>query len=631
MPEQIAKFRIGAYLYKVRMEIGESRIILRFPYSKALIDEVRNMEGAKYHGFDETNPEKCWSIKASFRNWFQIKFLMGENSYADYETPLPTDKIQTHRPLYSYQHETVQHILTRHYCIIAEEMGLGKTLAAIEAAEHSGVKDSDDCWYIGPKGGVYAVNRELLKWESRVKPRMLTYENLIKVMREWKDNFPAPRFVIFDESSKIKTPTAQRSQAAMALAEAVREEYGKNGYVILMSGTPAPKSPLDFWNQCEVACPGFLREGDINKFRRRLSLTKEAENTITGGVFAQHITWLDDERKCAICGQFKEQHGKDIASLVMAPTQDSIITDHEWKQSKNEVQYLYERMKGLVLVKFKKDCLELPEKRYEIIEVTSTPNILRAAKLIAQTGRRAIETLTLLRELSDGFQYQETQTGTNTCPLCKGTGIEKHPIDNTDILCSLCKGEKFVPNYIRSVKEVESPKDQVYIDLLDEYEDIGRCIVWGGFTGTVDRLVKIAKEQGWAVLRVDGRGHEGYSSTGENLDPDKLFNAMDSSYKDFTRLQEEIPRLIYVGQPKAGGIAVTLTAAPVMIYYSNDFSGEARMQSEDRAHRAGMDLNRGLRIIDLIHLPTDKLVLENLKKKRELQNMSMGELQEALV
>jgi hypothetical protein len=53
------------------------------------------------------------------------------------------------------------------------------------------------------------------------------------------------------------------------------------------------------------------------------------------------------------------------------------------------------------------------------------------------------------------------------------------------------------------------------------------------------------------------------------------------------------------------------------------------MQAEDRIHRIGMDKNRGALIIDLIHLPTDQLVLDNLKKKKALQSMTMGELEAA--
>ena len=66
-------------------------------------------------------------------------------------------------------------------------------------------------------------------------------------------------------------------------------------------------------------------------------------------------------------------------------------------------------------------------------------------------------------------------------------------------------------------------------------------------------------------------------------------------------------------------MALTLTASPTELFYSNDFNGEARFQAEDRFHRAGMDKNRGATIIDFVHLPSDQLVLDNLQKKKDLQ------------
>jgi hypothetical protein len=77
-------------------------------------------------------------------------------------------------------------------------------------------------------------------------------------------------------------------------------------------------------------------------------------------------------------------------------------------------------------------------------------------------------------------------------------------------------------------------------------------------------------------------------------------------------------------------MALTLTASPTEVFYSNSFKGEARSQAEDRFHRTGMDVNRAARIIDIYCLSTDKLVHENLKKKKRLQDVSMGELQEAI-
>ena len=93
---------------------------------------------------------------------------------------------------------------------------------------------------------------------------------------------------------------------------------------------------------------------------------------------------------------------------------------------------------------------------------------------------------------------------------------------------------------------------------------------------------------------------------------------------------EDFPRLAFIGQPGAAGMGLTLTASPSICYYSNDFNAESRIQSEDRIHRPGMDVNRGATIIDLLHLPSDRTVLENLKAKRKLQDMTLGALTEAL-
>jgi len=225
----------------------------------------------------------------------------------------------------------------------------------------------------------------------------------------------------------------------------------------------------------------------------------------------------------------------------------------------------------------------------------------------------------LLRELSDGFQYSQEKIDEKDC-ICAGGNPE----------CDMCGGSGKIAIYERITTIVESPKDQYFIDDLDQHEDIGRYVVWGGFEGTIDRLVTIAHKQGWAVLRIDGRGYLGEMATGEKIDSDIFLNAMDRSHKDFKNLLEQYPKICIVGNAGAGGMANTFTAAPTMLFYSNTFNGEHRMQAEDRCHRIGMDTNKGLVIKDLIHLPTDTLILKNLKQKKKLQALSMGELAEAL-
>lgn len=607
MQKQELKLRAGRYRIPVTLIYDDSRIYFKFKFNRPLMAEVKSMQSPRWHGYDDTNPRKIWSVANSPRNHFQIQYLAGLNPYKNYEQELLP--CNSSRDLMSHQVEMIKTGLTYHYMIWACEMGTGKTLAAIEVMEQAGLTN-DQVWYIGPKAGVKAVNLELIKWDAKVRPcEMLTYEGLVKKLKNWDGSSP-PKMVILDESSKVKTEKSQRSQAALHLANAIREEHGDEGYVIEMTGTPAPKSPVDWWMLCEIACPGFLKEGAPGALKMRCALVEERE-AMSGGMYPHLVTWLDDDTKCGTCGQ----HHTGLES-------------HEFVPSINEVAYLFERMSPLVLVKFKKDCLDIPEKRYEIIKVKPTPETLRAAKLIRTTASRAVSALILLRELSDGFQYVETPDGKMECPLCNGLMVIDIPEPDTP--CPHCGAKGEVTRYKRTTDVVGSPKDEIFIEQLDLHEDVGRFIVWGGFTGTIDRLVDMAHQQGWHVLRIDGRGYQATDPEGAILDDDEFLVAMDRSHKRFKEFRETYDRICVVGHPQAGGMALTLTASPTELYYSNSFNGEARSQSEDRFHRRGMDENRGGLILDIIHLKADQVVLDNLKLKRKLETMSMGQLQEAL-
>lgn len=635
--EQI-KLKAGRYMVPVRCVTEVDKIWLKFNYNKKLLEEIKSMEGARWH------PKvKFWSIMNNSRNKFQLSYLKGENPYAHYDQELI--EYSSERPLYEHQIVMVRHGLTYHYVIFAAEMGTGKSLSAIEIMEyvkkHYGLEDYE-AWYIGPKSGMVAFSLELEKWNSLVHPRMFTYERLVKYLKNWNNTEVLPKIIIPDECSKVKTPTAQRSQAVMWLADAVREEYGENGYVIEMSGTPAPKSPVDWWHQCEVACPGFIREGNIHKFKARLCLIEQRESNITGGVYPHVVTWFDDSNKCRICGRGKD----DNCHTEFAQASGE---GHEWVESINEVEKLYRRMRGLVLVQFKKDCLDLPEKQYEIVQLKPTVEMLRASKLIAKNSTRTIQALTLMRELADGFQYQDVEVDKETCPNCHGKrtiviNVPKEDIDvmapqdinpedfiEKEVTCDNCGGSGEVPKLARETAVVGTPKDKYFLEELDRHEDVGRYIVWGGFTGTIDRLVGLAKSRGWYILRVDGRGYHGFAPDGTSvINYHDLLIGMDRTHPKFRESFLKYPKLCFIGHPQAGGMALTLHASPTELFYSNCFNGEARMQAEDRAHRMGMDDNRGLTIKDLIVLPTDTLVLNNLKAKKKLQNISMGELRSAL-
>jgi len=636
----------GKWWVKATFRREKGRIYISWGFNKQIREEIKLMEGTHWCGADDPTMKAWWYVTDSVRNHFQFAYLMGKNPYRHYDLPLV--EFETKRPAYNHQLAMASFIITRHFGVLACEMGTGKTLAMIEAMEATIPETSgheDIAWYVGPKAGVKAVARELIKWDSRISPRMLTYEGLVKVMAQWQPGNPAPRFVTFDESSRIKTATAQRSQAARALADAVRKEHGLNGYVVLMSGTPAPKSPLDWWNQCEVACPGFLREGSAIKLQKRLAIMQEG-TSLAGVAYHRPLAWLDDERRCLKCGKFEDDQGHQQQILSSFSGLQEINTSyHPWTPSENEVAKLYKRLEGLVLVQFKKDCLDLPEKTYEIIEIQPTSELLQAAASIRRLSRTAIQALTLLRELSDGFQYQETVSGKVQCPHCFGRKrvTEYEPVEPVDSMapldihkedfkqaemdCPYCGGEGEVASYTRIAERVGSLKDGVFTEELEAHEDVGRYIVWAGFSETIDHLVQLAHQNGWATLCVDGRGYRGEGVDRQPIPDADLLSAMDRSDKNYEEWRIKHPKVCFVGHPKAGGMALTLTASPTELFYSNDFSGEGRMQAEDRAHRPGMDANRGLVIKDIFLLPSDRLVYENLKKKKKLQLLTMTDLE----
>jgi SNF2 family DNA or RNA helicase len=238
------------------------------------------------------------------------------------------------------------------------------------------------------------------------------------------------------------------------------------------------------------------------------------EGGVGGIPFHKLVTWKDSELKCDICGESaedgKHNHLLDATTSYLKADADY----HDFKPGKNEIAYLYERLKGLVVIKHKKDCLDLPDKRYRIINCEPKPSTLRVAQALLQAAPNTITGLTWLRELSDGFQYRNKIVGKETCPVYDGTCITSYWVDPadsdkaftmTDMLdpeyvktlekqdfpCASCNGTGQVDKMERIVKEVPCPKDEALINLLDENEETGRLVVFAGFTGSIDKITAL--------------------------------------------------------------------------------------------------------------------------------------------
>jgi SNF2 family DNA or RNA helicase len=262
------------------------------------------------------------------------------------------------------------------------------------------------------------------------------------------------------------------------------------------------------------------------------------------------------------------------------------------------------------------------------------------AKALAQAAPTAIQGLTWLRELSDGFQYREVQEGVKECPSCRGAGecevwkVDDNVVDvSYELLegeslvvgldtCPVCGGETTIPNMVRETKILPTPKDDALKDLLEENDEQGRIVIFAGFQGSIDRVTKLCLDMKWNVCQVDGRGWKVLLPDGQR--GDRQEKVLDHWANMDNR------RVAFVAHPQSGGLGLTLTEACMAVFYSNDYSPESRTQAMARIHRIGTDINKGATIVDLFHLPTDEKVLNVLKDNRRLERMTLEEFREMI-
>ncbi len=568
---------------------------VNFRYNVAVKDEIkRTFEGATWDV-----EKKKWTISKSNHNELQLAWYRGEDPFKHYKQPVRN--FVTKRNLFSHQQEFTNILLTYRRVIGAIEMGGGKTICFIESAE---ISNYDNIWYVAPKSGISAVNRELIKWNARFDPTMMTYEGMTKRVKEGVSDLPD--YIFFDECSRLKTPTSNRSKAALELVRQVKDR-NPEAIVFMGSGSPSPKSPTDWWMLGKICCEGFIKEASAKKFEERLSVQKMFEYE-EGKAFNKVLFWLDNENKCKHCGKLQNDDHEG----------------HYYTKSINEVANLFNRLKGLVYVKLKKDCLDLPDKIYEVIELKPTSEMLRAVKALKAIESKGAQLASKMQQLSDGFLYTDKVVGNKTCELCKGSKKSLDPISGLDTICIRCEGTGQEDLIERIAIVSPTPKDEALLEQLEDHSDIGRIIVWAGFIASVDKITKMILKEGWHVIQIDGRGALGFSPDGSEVSSEDLLIAMDKSHPKWN---EKYEKVAFVGNPIAGGVALTLTASPSAIYYSNSYSGESRWQSEDRNHRIGITASP--RVIDFVSLPIDRMVLKVLKQKKDLQSISLGEILES--
>ncbi len=148
-----------------------------------------------------------------------------------------------------------------------------------------------------------------------------------------------------------------------------------------------------------------------------------------------------------------------------------------------------------------------------------------------------------------------------------------------------------------------NPKIEEAANIIEECQH--KVIVWCKFRPEIESVVNLLNKRGVACVSFFGD-----TSQDDRIGAIQKFQDPDDDTK------------VFVGQVRTGGIGITLTAARTVIYLSNTFSTEDRVQSEDRAHRIGQE--RPVTYYDLICPSTvDVSVLQVLRSNKKMSDEIM--------
>ena len=238
---------------------------------------------------------------------------------------------------------------------------------------------------------------------------------------------------------------------------------------------------------------------------------------------------------------------------------------------------LSEKLKPFSYRVLKEDCLDLPDKIYMKRQINLSPD---QHKLYEQMRKEALATLNGKKVTTVNALTQLMRLHQITCGHFTSDDGVTQPIKNNRI-------------------------DEL-MDILEEVE--GKAIIWAHYQYDITTIIK-------EVTKVHGPGSivDYYGLTPQ-----------DERQPNIKKFQSDPKCRFLVGTPSTGGYGITLTAANTVIYYSNGYDLEKRLQSEDRAHRIGQQ--KSVTYVDILADETvDEKIVKSLRKKINIASEVLGE------
>lgn len=311
--------------------------------------------------------------------------------------------------------------------------------------------------------------------------------------------------LIIDESTRIKTSTANRTKNVISLSTLCK-------FKRIMTGTLLTKSLEGAWSQFEALDPRILNM-DFYPFR---------------GYF------------CVLGGYKMKQ--------VVA--------------SRNEDDF-FDIVSPWISLKKKSECLDLPNKVFQTRKVSPTSEMKKLYNdIVSGVANDPSFSVAMVRDLrlhqiSGGFTYKIDTEASMKFLMEELAAIESGG--------ELPDPDKLDTHYISVPVPGPNPKIEELLEIADEIP--GKIVVWCRYRAEILAIADSLKSAKYKFVEFHG-----------GVDEDLR--------QDSVRAFQNDPEVkFFIGQVNTGGIGLTLTSASTMVFFSNDWSGENRIQAEDRIHR----------------------------------------------
>ena len=226
----------------------------------------------------------------------------------------------------------------------------------------------------------------------------------------------------------------------------------------------------------------------------------------------------------------------------------------------------------------KKDCLDLPDKIF-------TKRII---------------------ELSDEQKKAYSEMKTSAITILKG-----EPATAVNVLTQLIKLHQITCGHMKTDSgDIINLKNSRLDELMQILgETTGKAIIWANYIHDINTIESAIKKE---------FGLDSYCTYyGATKQEDR--QACINKFQDETN-----PVRFFIGNTQTGGYGITLTQASTVIYYSNNYDLEKRIQSEDRAHRIGQ--KNPVLYVDLVAKETvDEKIIQALRNKVNIASEINGE------